>query len=121
MDRKTGAVSYTLMLNEAGGILSDMTVIRLASDHFRLYVGTTALRHDIAYLGRLNLPEYKVSIEDVTEDFSVYGVMGPKAAGLVQNLGGGELNELGYFRSGPAKLAGIDVIGSRMSDVGEAG
>ncbi len=121
MNRSVGATIYTLMLNEAGGILSDLTAVRLAPDHFRLYVGTAAVRRDLAHLRRHVRSGDDVAVVDVTEDFAVFGVMGPGAAGLVDRLGGGRLTSLAYFRAASATLAGIDVVGARLSYVGEAG
>ena len=36
MDKSIGSVTYTLILDEAGGIRSDLTVARLAEDHFQV-------------------------------------------------------------------------------------
>jgi 4-methylaminobutanoate oxidase (formaldehyde-forming) len=47
--------------------------------------------------------------------------MGPEAARIIAECGAGELNELGYFKVGPAYVAGCHVRAVRMSYVGEAG
>ena len=39
MDRPVGRVTYTQFLNQAGGIVADLTVTRLASDEFRIVTG----------------------------------------------------------------------------------
>ena len=48
--REVGRVTYTQMLNEAGGIECDFTVTRLAEDRFRIVTGTAFGRHDLAWL-----------------------------------------------------------------------
>ena len=40
------------MLNERGGFESDLTALRLSEERYRLYVGTTAFRRDLAWLRR---------------------------------------------------------------------
>ena len=47
-----GRVIYTALLNERGGFESDLTVQRLAAEHYRLYVGTAAIKRDLAWLRR---------------------------------------------------------------------
>ena len=47
--------------------------------------------------------------------------MGPEAARIVSECGAPELNELGYFKVGPAHIAGKHVRAARLSYVGEAG
>lgn len=120
MDRPTGRAIYTAILNDRGGIESDLTAQRLADDHYRLYVGTTAIRHDLAWLRR-HLGEHAVELRDVTNDFAVLGLMGPEARDIAVQLGGAALCDLGYFRCAPAQIAGIDVTAVRLSYVGEAG
>jgi glycine cleavage system aminomethyltransferase T len=107
-------------LNERGGIESDLTALRLKEDHYRLYVGTAAIRRDLAWLER-HLENENVSLEDTTLENAVVGVMGPKAAGAVSKLGANVLNDLGYFQSGQVEIAGCRATGVRLSYVGEAG
>ena len=66
MDRPAGRAIYTAMLNERGGMESDLTAARLADDHYRLFVGTTARRRDMAWLSR-HLDPAEDELEDVTE------------------------------------------------------
>ena len=50
MDRPEGRAIYTAMLNERGGIESDLTAVRLSDTHYRLFTGTTSLKRDWAWL-----------------------------------------------------------------------
>ncbi len=120
MDRRPGRAIYTAMLNEAGGMESDLTAVRLSDEHYRLYVGTTAVRRDLAWLRR-HVGAAHVTLTDTTRDFAVIGLMGPDAAAIASAVGAEALHELGYFRSGPARIAGCDVLGVRLSYVGECG
>jgi glycine cleavage system aminomethyltransferase T len=51
----------------------------------------------------------------------VLGLMGPKSASIVTQLGADDLNQLGYFEFCDAVLAGVEVQAARLSYVGEAG
>ncbi len=120
MDRNPGRAIYTAMLNQQGGIESDLTAIRIAEDHFRLFVATTAIRRDMAWLQR-HLEEEDVTMRDSTEEFAVIGLMGPYSSAIAEKIGAGELNGLRYFEAASAHIAGAHVRAVRLSYVGEAG
>ncbi|WP_299692652.1 FAD-dependent oxidoreductase [uncultured Tateyamaria sp.] len=120
MARAPGSVIYTAMLNHRGTFESDLTAQRIAPDHYRLIVGTTAIKRDLAWLAR-HSDGFNVTLQDTTEAYAVLALMGPDAARIVTETGASELNDLGYFKVGPAHIAGKHVRAARMSYVGEAG
>jgi 4-methylaminobutanoate oxidase (formaldehyde-forming) len=121
MTRPPGRAIYSAMLNERGGYESDLTAIRIAADEYRLYVGSGAIRRDLAWLRRQLKPGEQVEIKDQTDALAVLGLMGPKATAIAAQLGADKLNRLGYFRFCDARIGGIDVQAVRLSYVGEAG
>ncbi len=121
IDRSPGKAIYTAMLNESGGIESDLTVIRLADEHFRMFVGTASLKSDWAWLQKQLRPGEDVRLNDRTADFAITGLMGPDSARIAESLGAQSLNQLGYFENGASEIAGIPVRATRLSYVGEAG
>ncbi len=118
--RAPGSVIYTAILNERCTLESDITAQRIARDHYRLFVGTNAIKRDLTWLRRHSV-SFDVTLTDSTEDYAVLGLMGPEAARIVSDCGAPELKELGYFKVGPAHIAGKHVRAARMSYVGEAG
>ena len=121
MSRPPGRAIYTLMLNERGGIESDLTAQRLGEDDYRLCVGTAAVKRDLAWLERHLDPGEAVTLEDETGAWAVLALMGPEAARVAEAAGAGGLNALGYFRHGEARIAGVPVRAVRLSYVGEPG
>lgn len=120
MARSPGRAIYTALLNDQGGMESDITALRLAEDHYRLYVGTTAVRRDMAWLRR-HLDGEQVILQDSSADYAVLGLMGPQAGRIAEQAGAAELMTLPYFRAGSAELAGAPITAVRLSYVGEAG
>lgn len=118
--RAPGSVIYTAMLNPRGTFESDVTLQRIAPDHYRLFTGTAAIARDLAWL-RAHAGGYDVALTDSTTDYAVLALMGPQAARIVTETGAPELLELGYFKVGPAHIAGKHVRAARLSYVGEAG
>lgn len=118
--RPPGSVIYTPMLNARGTYESDTTIQRIATDHYRLFVGTNAVRRDLSWL-RAALPGFDVTLQDRTEDFAVLALMGPEAASVAAECGALGLLDLPYFRHSEVEIAGISVRTARLSYVGEAG
>ncbi|MEM7596731.1 MAG: FAD-dependent oxidoreductase [Pseudomonadota bacterium] len=120
MARPPGSVIYTALLNDRGTFESDLTAQRVSETHYRLFVGTAAIKRDLAWLRR-HSTGFEVTLTDSTERYAVLGLMGPDAAQIVSECGAAELTELGYFKVGPAHIAGKHVRAARMSYVGEMG
>ena len=120
MDRKPGSVIYTAVLNARGTFESDITAQRIAGDHYRLFVGTNAIKRDLAWFKRA-AEGLDVTLEDSTEKYATLSLMGPYAARIVADCGAPELNDLGYYKVGPAYIADKHVRAARMSYVGEYG
>lgn len=120
MGKAPGSVMYTAILNSRGTYESDITAQRIADDHYRLFVGTNAIKRDLSWFTR-HSEGFDVALTDSTEDYAVLGLMGPNAARIATEVGAPELNDIGYFKVGPAHIAGKHVRAMRMSYVGEAG
>jgi glycine cleavage system aminomethyltransferase T/glycine/D-amino acid oxidase-like deaminating enzyme len=120
MDKSIGSVTYTLILDEAGGIRSDLTVARLAEDHFQ--VGANG-NLDLDYFRRQAPSDGSVQVRDITGGTCCIGVWGPRARDLVQALSSDDFSNenFKYFRAKRARIAGIPVTALRLSYVGELG
>ena len=78
VDVAPGRIVYTQMLNQRGGIESDLTVTRLSETAFLLVVPGATLQRDLAWL-RKHLGDEFVVITDVTSAEAVLCLMGPKS------------------------------------------
>jgi glycine cleavage system aminomethyltransferase T/glycine/D-amino acid oxidase-like deaminating enzyme len=120
MDKSVGSVTYTLALDEAGGIRSDLTVARLGEQLFQ--VGANGpLDHD--HLRREAPEDGSVQIRDTTGGTCCIGLWGPRARDLVQRLTSDDFSNDGlrYFRAKRARIGGVPVTAMRLSYVGELG
>ncbi|MCK7625249.1 FAD-dependent oxidoreductase [Streptomyces sp. RS10V-4] len=116
--KKPGTVTYTLLLDQAGGIRSDLTVARLAPDRFQIGANSPA---DLDWLLR-HAPE-DVSVRDTTSGTCCIGVWGPLARDLVQPLTRDDFSHegFGYFRAKQTYVGHVPVTALRLSYVGELG
>ena len=116
-----GRSTYTQMLNEAGGIETDLTVICMEKDHFRIISSAATRTHDKAHI--LKHLSSKLKFRDITDELVCLGIFGPKSRDLVSKISDDDLsNEI--FKFGRGKYIEIDskkVWIQRLSYVGELG
>jgi aminomethyltransferase len=122
-----GAVVYTAMCYEHGGMIDDGTVFRLDKDNFRWIGGSDYggewIREQAEKLG-LN-----VLVRSSTDQLHNVAVQGPKSRDLLRNLvwtapHNPEFDQLGWFRHTPARLhseTGTAFVLSRTGYTGELG
>jgi len=84
ISKPVGSLIYTQMLNERGGIETDLTVVRLDNDSFYLVTGTGFMTHDFDWI-KSNIPsDCNVELENITFSHSVFSLMGPKSREILQ-------------------------------------
>jgi sarcosine dehydrogenase len=118
-----GRLVYTQMLNTRGGIECDLTVARLAEDHFYIVTGTGFRTHDYHWIADHIPKGMDVKLRDVTEQNGTLVVMGPKSRGIIQKITYGDLTPEN-FRFGDVKtvsIKGHPVRAMRVTYVGELG
>lgn len=118
VDKSVGSVTYTLLLDESGGIRSDLTVARLGPEHFQVGANSPM---DFDWLSRHKPPG--VVVRDITGGTCCLGVWGPRAREVIAPLCPDDLSHkaFAYFRAMHTHLGAIPVVMMRVSYVGELG
>jgi aminomethyltransferase len=110
-----GHAQYTVWCDDRGFVVEDGVVLRHAKDEYLL----TAAEPNLAYFeglsGRLD-----VAIADVSDQWAVLAVQGPRSRDLLASLARG-VAELPYFGHVATKLAKIPVRISRTGYTGDLG
>ena len=122
-DLPVGSSIYTPVLNHSGGFRSDLTILRLASDRFRIITGAFDGGRD-EYWFRQNLPgDGTVHFENRTNSICTLGVWGPQAVDLLSELTETDLSQTSfpYGSHQEVLIAGIPTEMFRVSYVGDAG
>ena len=116
-----GKCTYTHMLNEGAGIETDLTVVCLDKNYFRIISSAAVRTHDKAHI--LKHLSNEVEFKDVTDDFVCLGIFGPKSRGLLSKTTKEDLsNDSFKFGTGKyIKLNSTNVWVQRLSYVGELG
>ncbi|MBL9057820.1 MAG: FAD-dependent oxidoreductase [Rhodobacteraceae bacterium] len=117
-----GRLTYTQLLNSRGGIEADLTVARLAEDHFYIVTGTGFRNHDFGWIAD-HLPQGDVTLTDITEDWGTLSLMGPKAREVLERVTDADVSNAGFpfghVREIP--IAGAICRALRVTYVGELG
>ncbi len=118
---KPGKCTYTHMLNRDGGIETDLTVVCIEKNYFRI-ISSAATRERDKFHIKKHLPN-SLKLVDVTDDYCVFGLFGPKSRLLMQKLSKDDFTNQN-FTFATSKFIEIDNISiwvQRLSYVGELG
>ncbi len=120
LDRPVGSVVYTLMLDERGGIRSDLTIARLGEQHFQLGANGNL---DLDWLERHAPGDGSVIVRDITAGTCCLGLWGPKARDILAAVADIDVSNeaFGYFRARSLHVGHTPVTALRLSYVGELG
>ena len=121
-----GTVTYTLLLDDKGGVRSDLTVARLLEDSFLVSANSNV---DVVYLTRAarnqtrNTPDKSVQVRDMTGGTCCIGLWGPLAPSVMAAAAGNSnnLSTLGPCRARNISIRGIPVTAMSVSPLGEPG
>jgi len=120
MDKRAGVVTYTLMLDHAAGIKSDITVARLGANRFQIGCNGPL---DIDWFERHLPADGSTQLHNISGGTCCVGVWGPLARELVQSLSDDDFSETGhkFFNAKQVYLREVPVTAMRLSYVGELG
>ena len=113
---KTGQARYTMLTNEAGGIIDDIIVANLG-EVLSVVVNGACREADIAHL-RKNL-EPIVQVEELA-DRALLALQGPAAGGVMAELAP-QSAELTFMQTAAMDVGGVPCRVSRMGYTGEDG
>ena len=123
VSKKTGGVVLTHILTQDGMIESELTVTRLGDVRFYALSGATAEVKDLDLLTKGRLDGEDVEIANITDDWGVLVLSGPKSRDLLSKLTDAALSNDGFrwLTGQEIEVAGVAIRALRVSYVGELG
>ena len=113
-----GQVQYSLLCYPEGGIVDDLTLYRLADQHYMLTVNASNIDKDWAWVrGHGKGGEWK----NVSAETGLLAVQGPKAEALIQRLADRDVTRVLYYHFAQGAVAGVPCLISRTGYTGEDG
>lgn len=123
VDKAVGRLIYTPVLSQNGGFRSDLTIVRLGTNHFRIITGGSDGARDWKWFVDHLPVDGSVSLSDITSATCTVGIWGPRARDLLAAVTDSDVSNEA-FRFGTSQdlvIDGVPVLALRISYVGELG
>lgn len=115
-----GKVQYSCLPNDKGGIVDDLLVYRFKENEYYLVVNASNIEKDWNWIKSNNT--FGVDMQNLSDDYSLLAVQGPKAVETIQKITETNLSEMPYYTFNVGNVAGIeDVIISNTGYTGAGG
>ena len=112
---EVGQVYFTPWCNDAGVQVGDGIVMRLETDRF-LFSADRMMRWF-----EYNASGFYVDFEDITEDFGILALQGPRSRAVLEAATGEDWSDLRFSRVRRTTVGGVDVLLLRQGFTGELG
>ncbi|MFZ7121389.1 MAG: aminomethyltransferase family protein [Eubacteriaceae bacterium] len=113
---KIGGARYTTMLNEKAEIIDDVVVFRMEEQRF--WISTLFLTNLTDWISN-HKNGYKVKSSDITEQYHMFAVQGPRAKDLINAMVENNVDDQRFFTIRDNKIDGICVKINRGGFTGE--
>ena len=123
MDVPIGRVVYTSLLDERGGFKSDLTIMRLGTNRYRVVTGgATGMTEKKWFVDHL-VADGSAQLTDLTSSWATFGLWGPRARDVLERCTRDDVSHAGFpfATCRVIELGGIKVLASRISYIGELG
>ena len=117
---RPGRMALSLLLNERGGIVGDITIDNRGSDEFYLVGATLGVAFYRRWLDRL-AAGYDVCVENVTDRYAAIGIAGPNSRSLLNELSDGAFDDFPFMSAKDVEIGGTACRALRVSYSGELG
>lgn len=116
---KSGQIHYSALLTERGTYIDDLLVYRISEDELLLVVNASNVAKDFAWIDQHAHPD--CSVEDVSDQWALLALQGPKAPGILARLTDTALGEIAYYNFAMGKVGERRALISRTGYTGEDG
>ena len=115
-----GKAQYSCMPNNSGGIVDDLIIYRIKENTYLLVVNASNIEKDWNWIESQNT--FKASLRNLSDDYALLAIQGPKAIESMQSLTSIDLAEIPYYSFKIADFAGLEhVIISATGYTGSGG
>jgi aminomethyltransferase len=115
-----GKAQYSCLPNDDGGIVDDLIIYKIKEETYILVVNASNIEKDWNWIASKN--DVGASMRDLSEDYSLLAIQGPKAVETMQSLSSHDLSEIKFYNFVVGDFAGIDnVIISATGYTGSGG
>jgi aminomethyltransferase len=115
-----GRAKYSLICNEAGGILDDLIVYRLAEESY-LVVANASNKDVVFGAFQKRVTGFDTEVRDESDSWVLLAIQGPRSVEILRAITSAPLSDLKYYAISEAKIADVDCLLARTGYTGEDG
>ena len=116
-----GKAQYSCLPNEEGGIVDDLIIYQIKEETYLLVVNASNIDKDWNHISKYN-NSIDATMRNLSEDYSLLAIQGPKAVEAMQSLSSHDLSEIKFYNFIVGDFAGIEhVIISATGYTGSGG
>lgn len=115
-----GRGQYSLLCNQNGGIIDDITVFRLGGTKFLVVYNAANRDKDWNWL-HTHRAQHKVALSDVSDKVAMFAVQGPRAGGLLRKVSGARLEEVEKYGTADVSVNNVSCLITHSGYTGEDG
>lgn len=102
-----GDAQYSCFPNDTNGIVDDLICYRMKENTYLLVVNASNIDKDWNWISKHNA-EFNAELKNISEDYSLLAIQGPKAVEAMQSLTSIDLAEIPFYKFKVADFAGVD-------------
>jgi aminomethyltransferase len=115
-----GKAQYSCIPNDDGGIVDDLIIYKLKEEQYLLVVNASNIEKDWNWISSKNTVD--ADMRDLSEDYSLLAIQGPKAIEAMQPLTSHDLSAIKFYNFEVGDFAGVEnVIISATGYTGSGG
>ena len=116
-----GDAQYSCFPNEDNGIVDDLICYRIKENTYLLVVNASNIEKDWNWVSKYN-EGFNANLKDLSEEYSLLAIQGPKAVEAMQSLSSLDLGEIPFYKFKIGDFAGVEnVIISATGYTGSGG
>lgn len=103
-----GKAQYSCLPNDDGGIVDDLLVYQMREEQYLLVVNASNIEKDWNWISSKN--DVGAEMKNISDDFSLFAVQGPRATEALQKLTSVNLSEIKFYNFVVGEFAGADHV-----------
>ncbi len=115
-----GRAKYSLICNEAGGIIDDLIVYRLGQNAY-LVVANASNRDAVVAAMQGRTAGFDAEVKDESDAWALLAIQGPNSVSILSTLTTDALEDLKYYAISESEISGVKCLLARTGYTGEDG
>ena len=116
---QVGQIQYSALTTDAGTFVDDLTVYKMADDHYLVTVNASNIDKDVAWMRERT--RGAVEVRNLSDETALIAIQGPRAVEILQRLTPLALAAVRYYWFARGAVLGREAVLSRTGYTGEDG